>query len=141
MNQVKDEITQNRKRPWVIKLILPVIIVAVLAFGVFLSIKIAKYYVHRTEQKSREFLVQIIESVNDQTDFYKERTHAMDRREIDINRDKFSEDYEIKLIDRDLGHYEYKVTFDEENELLIIVIMTEDGGWCSHVHFRNPPDE
>jgi len=137
MDPAKDEPAQNRKPPKVIRFMLPVIIVAVLAFGIFLFLKIDEYNLQKKEQKSREFLEQIIESVNNQTDFYKKRASALNVRQIEIYKDKFSNDYEIDLIDSDPGHYEYKITFNGKNEFLIIVLITKDGGWYSHVHFRN----
>jgi hypothetical protein len=86
----------------------------------------------RKEQEAREFLEQVITSINNETEFYKIHTNELNLKDIEANKDGLSKDYKIHLIDFDPGHYEYEMEFSGGKRFYIVVIKFEEGYHFSH---------
>jgi competence protein ComGC len=132
MNEEINKLTKKTKRRLIIAAIIVIAILSI--FMLLISLRmIYKHNLQREQLEAREFLVQIIESVKNQTDLYKKKAYARDIREIEIYRDKFSDNYEIELIDSDLGFYEYIITFNHEDRFYVNVIADDNGFTLSNL--------
>jgi hypothetical protein len=96
-----------------------------------------KHNLQREQIKAHEFLVQIIESVKNQTDLYKKKAYERDIREIEIYKDTFSNNYEIELIDHDPKYYKYRIIFDQKYNFYAVVTASKDGFTLSHFKPQN----
>jgi len=107
-------------------------IVLLLTIVIFLTIPIsfimvARWRVGNEEKQVREFVVQIINSVNDKSDFHIK--HAMPKAVEDIEKNigKISKNYKIHLIDISWGLFEYNVIFDDLYTFYVGVIKSNKG--------------
>lgn len=92
---------------------------------VFLGV-VFRAKVFNREPKARAFLEQIIKSINEDTNLYKEEFQGITWRKRDpwAYLDQVSNDYEIILVksDFDEGGYEYSVIFDKKTEFYAVVV-------------------
>ena len=92
-------------------------IVLILTIVIFLTIPISFLMVVRgrvrnEEKQVREFVVQIIDSINDKSDFHVRHVRTRAIQNIEKNIGKISKNYKIHLIDISGGLFEYNVIFD-----------------------------
>jgi len=139
MNQTNTGSIQNNKRTVSIKWIVAVIISSVLLL-LMVFLVIGEHQAQSEEHDARQLLKRIIQSVNTETEFYKNYAHPLDIKEVERHRDIFSDKYEIELIESDPGYYEYSVIFDGQNEFFVVILITKDGPWFGQVHFRDITD-
>jgi hypothetical protein len=133
MSEETNKLTKKTKL-WLITI--AIIAITILSMYILLiSLRMMyKHSLQREQLEAREFLVQVIESVRNQTDFYKKKGFSRDIREIEIYKDKFSDNYKIKLIENELGYHTYMIIFGGENEFYIVI--TGKKGDFRYSHFE-----
>lgn len=120
MNEYKNGLKVRKK-----KIIGLSIFIILLSIIILLSslVAIGKYYGRKKEKIVRQFLSRVIDSINENTLFYKENSSEKALEEIQNDIDKISKDYEITVIDYDPGYYEYQVTFNKSNKIYAVVMQ------------------
>ena len=67
---------------------------------------------HMREREARSFLIQAIESINKQTDFYKKHSEKEALENIEKNRFAITNNYTITLHYDTWSDYDYEIVFD-----------------------------
>lgn len=99
------------------------IVVIIMAFG-FL-----RYKSLQEQKRTKQFLHQIIDSIRNNTEFYKENSAQSAFRDLDIlknNVDKLSGHYDITIMDYDWGTWACQITFDSKTIFYADVSFVND---------------
>jgi type II secretory pathway pseudopilin PulG len=75
----------------------------------------------RNEQRAREFVREIVKSINQHTDFYKQHCRKRAIEDIEKNIGDITDNYEIRVLDYESAHYEYSLIFDDKNIYVVTV--------------------
>jgi len=81
----------------------------------------------RQEHRARELVERVVYSINQHRDYYKNYCNQNAIADINENISKITANYEIILLETELGHYEFDLIFDGENKFSVYVEQGSNG--------------
>lgn len=88
----------------------------------------------KNEQRAREFVQKIVNSINQHTDYFKQHSEKDAIKEIEENIGEITDNYEIEVLDYEWAYYEYRLTFDKTNKFNVSVMRLAHDNFII-VHF------
>jgi archaellum biogenesis ATPase FlaH len=75
----------------------------------------------RNERRAREFVEIVVDSINQQTEYYKHHCSKDALAEIEGSINEITDKYKITVITAEQSYYEYDLTFDGKNKFTVDV--------------------
>ncbi|MHC4640776.1 MAG: hypothetical protein ACYS32_03960 [Planctomycetota bacterium] len=91
---------------------------------------------HMREREARSFLIQAIESINKQTDFYKKHSEKEALEEIEKSRFAITNNYTITLHYDTWSAYDYEVVFDRSYASYVDIHRIKGSLWITYFDLR-----
>jgi hypothetical protein len=111
---------------------------SVLVFCLILIFAVFSWWLvmHMREREARSFLIQAIESINKQTDFYKKHSKKEALEEIEKSRFAITNNYTIILHYDTWSEYDYEVIFDVYTSSYIDIHRIKGSLWITYFDLR-----
>lgn len=130
MNNPVKQGCMSRSRPVVM------LVLIVLAISILTTVLVSTEWIsERNEHRAREFVQKVVESINQQTDYYKQHCRKDAIEKIEENIYTITDNYEVKVVDFEWAYYEYHLTFNGTNKFYVSVMRTARDDFIL-VHFR-----
>lgn len=108
------------------KVITLIVIILVILILIITPVAVLRYVGLKRQQEVRLFIEEVVESINDQTDFYKKHAEKRAISGIERHIGSITDNYEVLIVDYDWGTYDYRVAFDNNNTFRVKVVRDKD---------------
>ena len=113
-----NSVDQKIARRFHLLAILSFITVVLSIFSTFLIVRLSLISVFdRRERKARDFLEAVVDSIYQNTEYYKLHCSKDELAEIEKYINEITNNYKITTIDSEWAYYEFDLTFDGKNKL------------------------
>lgn len=116
-----------RRLRWLIILSLFTVLLSIISTLLIVNISIL-WTRDRNERRAREFVENVVDSINQHTEYYKHHCSKQAIEDIEGSIAVITANYKISVIEAEPSYYEYDVTFDGKNKFRFDVIRWPERG-------------